>query len=115
MTLSATVCSQNYTLPSVLFDSLVYETIKGRKCDSLAARQATELTKYYLLDSEQGRAIELLRSENKGLFLINRNWQVAFEAERAIRITETKSLRKEKQRLKLGLGVTVILLIISVL
>lgn len=32
---AGTALSQNYTLPSVLFDSLVFEVRKGRSCDSL--------------------------------------------------------------------------------
>lgn len=32
---SVTAFSQTYTLPSVLFDSLAFETRKGRSCDSL--------------------------------------------------------------------------------
>lgn len=45
MTLSVTAFCQNYTLPSILFDSLSFEVVKGRSCDSVRVAQAFELQK----------------------------------------------------------------------
>jgi len=59
VTMTGIAYCQSYTLPSVLFDSMVFEVSKGRSCDSLAAIRATRI-------KDQG---EQLLNQDKALAL----------------------------------------------
>jgi hypothetical protein len=75
LTISGTACYGQYTLPSVIADSLIFETVKGRECANLTALQAVGLIQAEKVIHEQGQAIELLKSQINTLERANYNWE----------------------------------------
>lgn len=71
--LNGTVFSQNYSLPSVLFDSLVYLAMKGKSCDTLVIKQEAEITKMGAELLANGQAIVLLQKESSTLDALVKN------------------------------------------
>jgi len=67
MTVCGTLHSQNYTLPTVLFDSMVFEVNLGRSCAKLQTLQKAEILRVTTELSATGRAVTLLESENRAL------------------------------------------------
>ncbi len=55
--------SQNYTLPSILFDSLTVEVRRGRSCTRIDSAQRVELSRLSGVIHDQGRIIELTQKE----------------------------------------------------
>jgi hypothetical protein len=73
--LNGIACYGQYTLPSVIADSLIFETIKGRECANLTELQAVGLIQAEKVIHEQGQAIELLKSQINTLEQANYNWE----------------------------------------
>jgi hypothetical protein len=75
LTISGTACYGQYTLPSVIVDSLIWETLRGRECANLTALQAVGLIQANEVILGQGKAIELLKSQINTLERANYNWE----------------------------------------
>ena len=60
---SVTVFSQSYTLPAVLFDSLVFEVQKGRECTNVVRIQEAELANYALIENSLKTQLEALQEQ----------------------------------------------------
>jgi hypothetical protein len=75
LTISGTACYGQYTLPSVIVDSLIWETLRGRECANLTALQAVGLIQANEVILGQGKAIELLKTQINTLEQANYNWE----------------------------------------
>jgi len=89
---SVTGFSQTYTLPSVLFDSMVFEVIKGRSCDSLQAIRAERIKNQgeQLLNQDSALKLAVSLSEAKEAEVK--------ELRQALTITEAKSKMELKDQ-----------------
>jgi len=110
---SVTAFSQTYTLPSVLFDSMVFEVRKGRSCDSLQAIRAERIKNQgeQLLNQDSALKIAVTLSEAKEAE-VN-------ELRQALTKTEAKSnmeLKNQKTKTRkitlIAIGQTVIIVLL---
>lgn len=65
---------QSYTLPSILFDSLVFEVAKGRQCERLTIKQDSLITFQADQISQSNKAIQLLTDKNSAQADIISGW-----------------------------------------
>lgn len=79
---------QSYTLPSNLFDSLVFEATKGRVCDSLQSAQSVEINALLSENLAQYKIITLQKSE------------IALQAEQISTQLKQLTLERELMRAK---------------
>lgn len=97
MTLSGTALCQNYTLPSVLFDSMFMEVSRGRSCDSVRVAQTDEIKKIGKELIDTNRALDLKIRESSTLSNLVDN---AKESNQILTQQFALDLSKEKRKTK---------------
>jgi hypothetical protein len=104
-----------YTLSGVLFDSLVWETMRGRQCAELTAIQAVQIVNLNDLVNTQGKAIELLKTQTNALqgqiYVLEQTYDLNDQQHQA----QNKYLKKSILKWKLIAVAEVVLLILVVL
>jgi len=97
--------SQDFTLPTWVIDSMIYEVKKGRTCDSLQNIQQIEIIKLnnYVINLEAG--IEALELENK----INKD---LLETSDLIIEENKEKYKKTTKKLKFIVGIELIIIIL---
>ena len=111
--LPALVLSQNFTLPSVVVDSMIFEVRKGRACDSLQKAQLRLIlaTQEQLSSRDKVIALQDRQIENYGL--IQETWEKRFTNAQELYTIEKSSLRqKVKKRNKLIVGQSLVIAIL---
>lgn len=107
--------SQTYQVPSVILDSLIFETIRGRQCDSVLVAKNTHIEKLYQELSGKDRQIALHKGQYEAQEFITKTWEYQYKDLQELNRIEAKGLkRKVRNRtfLVIGEGVLIILLII---
>ena len=113
--MSATVFCQQYSLPSVLFDSLVYFTLKGKACDTLVQKQEAEIQKLGAELLANGQAIVLLQKESSTLDALVKNCEKLGElAQKEFKIEKQKLIVKIRKLIRVVIveGVVIVVMII---
>lgn len=114
--LSVTASAQYYTLPDTIFDLMASEVIKGRLCDSLQARQQTEINALNSLISAQGTQLsnqkELISTQAQKIALSAEQLQAERELGRVRKEIAQKRIKRAKRLLVLSGAGNVVLLIL---
>lgn len=105
MMLSGTALCQNYTLPSVLFDSMTFEVFKGRSCDSVKRHQANEIEKLGVELVAKGTA---LRLSQKGSIQLDSLLSNSKRGQEILTMQFDKDISKEKRKVKKWRGIAII-------
>jgi hypothetical protein len=113
LTISGTAFCQNYTLPSVLLDSLVYETQRGRVCEQITAIQAVQLINLSDLIDSKGKAIELLKTQTNALQGQVYIWEQTYQLNDQQHQAQNRHLKKSILKWKLiAVGQAVLLILV---
>jgi hypothetical protein len=113
--LNGTAYCQNYTLPSVLYDSLVFETQRGRVCEQISLLQTAQLTNLSNLIDSKGKAIELLKTQTNALQGQVYTWEQTYQLNNQQHQAQNKHLKKSIVKWKLiavGQAVLIVLVIL---
>lgn len=109
---------QSFTLPTKILDSLIWETRKGRSCDTLQRIQMAEIIALQNLQMASGAVIRIQRQQITLLDSLLLSKAREQEVNRNIHRLEKRGLINDLRRLKLvaiGEGVLVVLLVILLL
>jgi AraC-like DNA-binding protein len=115
LTISGTAFCQNYTLPSVLYDSLVYETQRGRVCEQIRLLQTAQLINLSDLIDSKGKAIELLKTQTNALQGQVYNWEQTYQLNDQQHQAQNKHLKKSLLKWKLIAVAEVVLIVLVAL
>ncbi len=92
---SVTGYCQNYTLPSVLFDSLTFEVVQGRECSKLADSYLNQIYYRDSLLEEGAKLIELQAGVIESQNAIINDWPKEVRANAQIYEAEKKRLKNK--------------------
>jgi hypothetical protein len=84
---------------SVVMDSLIFETVRGRVCDTLSQRQADEILTLETTVLNGDRVIELQKAETASWQFLSGEWEDRFIGSEEARGKEKKLFREKVKRL----------------
>jgi hypothetical protein len=87
---------QTSTIPSVILDSLIYETKKGRECGNLSIKQQIEINAITAQLTTQGKIISLKDTEVDQLRAV-----VATQSNELLAVKDLHGLEKARLKAKL--------------
>ena len=109
-----TAFSQSYTLPTILFDSLAFETYQGRQCKELVKFQANEIQKGLNVEIKLNNELHIAQeisvaNAHAAAFAKagEKEWQTKYGIQEDI----SDHYKGQNTKLKVGLGFAILVII----
>lgn len=118
MTLYGQTQSQNFTLPSAVLDSMIFEVRKGRECSLALVASIEAITALQISEGQKGRLIELQASQLENYRLLDANSEARMQNQTELFMIDRqkqKAKLKKRGRIILGQSVAIVVLVVLIL